>query len=145
VHLWLAPKYSWDPPSSLLPWWQMGCISRCCLWCIHFHHKRYMVSCFAWTNSCPSITFFFDHLLISWNCVICWWHLHLGWCGHYQFHSSRFGFMCCFISQGGHDSGGLGKGRTLSWSTFDGCISSPCHRGFWLLMLTSRWILSSMC
>lgn len=39
-------------------------------------------------------------------------------------------FMGCFISWGGHDCCGLGKGNFLSCSTFNKCVSSHRYRGF---------------
>jgi hypothetical protein len=49
---------------------------------------------------------------------------------HCQFYTTKFGFVWCFILQGGHDNGNLGKGMILSWLAFNICISSRCHEGF---------------
>lgn len=46
---------------------------------------------------------------------------------------SQKGYTCVC----GHDGGGLGKGRTLPWSSPNKCISFFCHRSFWLHAPTS--------
>jgi hypothetical protein len=105
LHLWPALISSRDLPFFLFPWWEKDCISQFHLGCLHFHHKRHAISCFAQTNVCPFITLLSIFLLMGLHCVIDGWHSHLGRHGHWWPHLNKFGFMCCFISWRGCDGG----------------------------------------
>jgi hypothetical protein len=73
-------------------------IPWCCSGCLHLHHEKFGVSCITWTNLCPSITFPSIFLLVNWQHIIKWWHLHHRECCHYSSHLSKFGFTNNFIS-----------------------------------------------
>jgi hypothetical protein len=137
LHLWLAPRSIKDLLSFLLPWWGMDRIPQCHLGCFYIHHERHGVSCFVWANSCPSTTFPSIFLLTTLHGVINWWHLHNGQCDHCQSHLNKFGFTCYFFLWVGCYGGELSKNRTLPLSTPNKCISSHCHKGFWLLAPTN--------
>jgi hypothetical protein len=77
LHLWPTFTFSGNLPSLLPPWWGMKWISQYHLGCFWFHHEKHKVSCFAWTNTCPSTNFFLVFSLIGWHHVINLWHPHL--------------------------------------------------------------------
>ncbi len=58
---------------------------------------------------------------------------------HYQSHMNKFGFVWCFISQGRHNHGYLGKGKTSPRLAPNGCVFPLCHRGIWLLVIKNGW------
>ncbi len=109
LHLWPTSTYNGDPLFLLPPWWGTNWISQYHLRCFWFHHEKHKVSCFTWTNTCPSTTFHLVLSLMGWHCVINLWHPHLGWCYHCQSHSSKFGSSCYFISRGRHNGGAWTK------------------------------------
>jgi hypothetical protein len=106
--------------------------------------EKNKVSCFAWTDACPSIPFPLVFSSTSLHRVINWSHLHLSGCGDCWPHLSRLGLLTCFILQGGYNNGNSGKGRILPQSTHDRCISSSCYRGFWVPTLISEWLSPPM-
>jgi hypothetical protein len=107
----------------------MDYMPQCHLGCLYIHHERHGVSCFVWANSCLSTTFPLVFLLTNLHGVINWWHLHNGWCDHFQSHLNRFGFTCFFL-WGGCYGGESSKNKTLPWSTPNKCISSIAIKVF---------------
>lgn len=145
LHLWLAPRSNQGLTFFLTPMVGNGLHTQCHLGCLYIHHERHGVSCFVWANSCLSTTFPSVFLSTSWRGVINWWHLHNGQCDHCQSHLSKFGLTCCFILWGGCYGDELSKNKTLPWSTLNKCISSHCHKGFWLPTPRNGEFFSSMC
>jgi hypothetical protein len=61
-------------------------------------------------------------------------------------HLSRFDFVCCLISWGGHNGGGLSQKKEffLTQLMFDKCIFPSYHKDFLLLTSTSEQFFSSL-
>jgi hypothetical protein len=113
LNLWPISKSSKDPPFLLRPCWGMYCFRQHRLRWFCVYCEKHGVSCFSWASFCPFATFLSLFSLVNLHCVVCWWHPHLGQCCHYRAHPNWFGFISCFISHGGYNSGGSGKRRTL--------------------------------
>jgi hypothetical protein len=62
-----------------------------------------------------------------------------------QFHSNRLGFISCFISQGGFNSGDSRKKQSFPQWALCEHISSTCHTSSWLPTIITKWFFSSMC
>jgi hypothetical protein len=133
LHMWLAFRPHGDLLPLLRPWWVEDYIPLCHLGCFCVDYKRCKVSCFAGINPHFSTAFSSIFLLAGWHCSINWWHLHIGQCHHCQPHSNKLRIM------GGCNSDSLSEGRILSWPLLDICVSSFCHRGFWVCSLVLVW------
>ncbi len=73
------------------------------------------------------------NLFIDKSTLLCWLTTFAHWwCHHYWPHSSKLGITSGFFSWGDCDNGDSSEGRTLSWLLSSKCVSSSCHRSFWM-------------
>ncbi len=114
MHLWSTYVTNRDSLLSLYPWWGMDCIPWCC-WDVSIFIVRDLR---FWVLGDQT------HVLLS-----------------HAFQWVDIMLLVHNVSWGGCNGGDLGKGKTLPWLAPWKCISSPHHKGFWLLSSTRSCFL----